>query len=586
MLGESVRAWVLAVAAAVVLASYAAAPVFAQAEASKGAPATVAGRVTDGKRGLAGVAVTLMLNSAAPWSPASVSAKTDAEGRYRVSGLVPGRYQIVPVAPAHVAEGAEAERGRSLLLGAGETVENVDFRLTRGGVITGRVTGADGKPLVGEFVRVTVENSQRPAHGYARPDRTELLTDDRGVYRVYGLAAGRYQVSVGSDGPPRGGRNTSTGGTQTFYQRTYYDDTTDAAQAKLVEVTEGAETTDIDISVEKTTRQTYVAAGRIVFAENGQPAANVRVGYGPAGRGGRAAVMNFGGFGPSGSAVVADERGEFKLAGLASGRYVAFAVRDGSPDWYSEQVSFEIADADAEGIEVKLRRGSSVSGVVQFDGVSDRATVSGLFSRSRVFAINEPPGGGPPAPGASVNTVIAPDGSFSFKGLQPGKIRISISGNRDSGVSLLRVEHNGAQANNGIEVAEGAQVTGVRVVAAYGNAVIRGQVNVTGGTLARGSSLRVVAGRLGDEDGRRSARTVEADSRGAFIMEGMIAGEYEIYAAVYSMGGPGGPPPPPGGGAPRPSGRGPIGPRQRVTITQGGDHNITLVLPLSEGGNQ
>ncbi len=160
--------------------------------------------MTDGKRGLAGIGIVVMSGEMAPWMPTPASTKTDAEGRYRLNGLAPGRYHVAPVAPAHIMpeEGfgfIGRQQGRSLILNPGENIENVDFRLTRGGVITGRVTGDDGKPVVGEFVQITPEEGNRPAHQSFRPDRSEMQTDDRGVYRVYGLPAGRYRVSVGCD---------------------------------------------------------------------------------------------------------------------------------------------------------------------------------------------------------------------------------------------------------------------------------------------------------------------------------------------------------------------------------------------------
>ncbi|HEX6624178.1 MAG TPA: carboxypeptidase-like regulatory domain-containing protein [Pyrinomonadaceae bacterium] len=568
------------VLAALLLLLPCAAPSHAQSEQSKAAPATVTGRVTDGKRGLAGINIVVTSMEVGMFSPATASAKTDAEGRYRLNGLAPGRYNVAPVAPAHVMPEEVIsfigrQQGRSLVLSPGENIENVDFRLARGGVITGRVTDADGKPVVGEFVQIAPEEGNRPAHQFFRPDRGEMQTDDRGVYRVYGLPAGRYRVSVGWTGPPRGPRNTVASGEHTFYERTYYPGTTDLAQAKIVEVSEGGEATDIDISVSKTTRQTYSAAGRLVFAETGQPAANVRVGYGAQGRDGRVMGAAFGGLGGGPNSVVTDARGEFKLEGLASGRYAAFGVREQGSDWYSDQSAFEIAEANFEGIEVKLRRGSSLSGVVLIEGVSDRAAAQRLLSRARVFVMPAAPGG-PPMPGAVVSETVAPDGSFRVGGLQPGRVRLGFSAERGLNLSMSRVEHNGVPLGRegSVEVAEGAQVTGVRVIVAHGSASVRGKINIVGGTLAPGYSLRVFARRVGDEN-QFGGRAVEADSRGSFVMEGVAPGDYEFYAAAFFLvfqanASPPGP-------------RSYNGPRQRFSVAQDGDHNITLVLNVGDG---
>lgn len=51
----------------------------------------------------------------------------------------------VPVLP-------NGRRSRSITLSDGEEARNIDFTLARGGVITGRLTGADGGPIIGARV--------------------------------------------------------------------------------------------------------------------------------------------------------------------------------------------------------------------------------------------------------------------------------------------------------------------------------------------------------------------------------------------------------------------------------------------------
>ena len=63
-------------------------------------------------------------------------------------------------------------------------------------------------------------------------------TDDRGVYRIYGLPAGQYLVSAGED---RSGGGLSFGrGEKVFFPRTFYPGTTEKSEAKPVELGEGA----------------------------------------------------------------------------------------------------------------------------------------------------------------------------------------------------------------------------------------------------------------------------------------------------------------------------------------------------------
>src|SRR5215212_6164413 len=193
--------------------------------------ASISGQVTIGGTPAAGVIVTL--NESNPDSPngsanrssreSMVKATTDAEGRYRLENLSEGRYLITPFAPAHVIPSelnwAGDSPGRTITLRHGEAREKVDFALTRGGVITGRVTKADGRPAVEAEVKLAVfnkakvddktmddgdddddddddETTNEPQAGqwieYFSHGRFMYRTDDRGIYRIYGLPAGRY----------------------------------------------------------------------------------------------------------------------------------------------------------------------------------------------------------------------------------------------------------------------------------------------------------------------------------------------------------------------------------------------------------
>src|SRR5678815_5790840 len=74
--------------------------------------------------------------------------------------------------------------------------------------------------------------------------RTEsrIQTDDRGIYRLFGLGPGKYKLSAS--------RNVRTGfGQPARFLPTYYPATTDPLKATIIEVTEGSELTGIDINV-------------------------------------------------------------------------------------------------------------------------------------------------------------------------------------------------------------------------------------------------------------------------------------------------------------------------------------------------
>ena len=118
-------------------------------QAAKVPRGSVSGRVTIKENGVAGVAVGLrkgadtVMASREPF----VRATTDQDGYYRFTNLAPSSYSITPSVPAYVMARKDPE-SKTVLVGEDENVENMNFALVRGGVVTGRVTDADGRPVI------------------------------------------------------------------------------------------------------------------------------------------------------------------------------------------------------------------------------------------------------------------------------------------------------------------------------------------------------------------------------------------------------------------------------------------------------
>lgn len=122
------------------------------------------------------------------------SATTDAEGKFTLNGLEPALYTVSGYSPAYVSQISEPE-GPLAFHRIGDSVR---IELIKGGVITGTVTNAMGEPVVGIRVRVyRVRDIKGSVSRVIQYGSSERPTDDRGIYRIYGLNPGTYLVSAG-----------------------------------------------------------------------------------------------------------------------------------------------------------------------------------------------------------------------------------------------------------------------------------------------------------------------------------------------------------------------------------------------------
>lgn len=122
------------------------------------------------------------------------STMSDADGNFRVSGLEPLLYTVTGSAPAYTT--LPNDTGTPNYYRIGDTV---NLELIRGGAITGTVTNSLGEPVVAVRVRAIMVRDTR-GEATKSSYTTEQPTDDRGVYRIYGLRPGTYIVSAGGPG--------------------------------------------------------------------------------------------------------------------------------------------------------------------------------------------------------------------------------------------------------------------------------------------------------------------------------------------------------------------------------------------------
>jgi hypothetical protein len=189
---------------------------------------------------------------------------TRDDGTFEFGGLPAGSYSVTADKEAYVAMNYGASRparpGRAVVLKPGDR-QSIRIGLPRGAVITGTIVDADGQPAQGVQVSALTRRLLTPMG-----DRrlvpggpfASAVTDDRGLYRIYGLPAGEYLVSAQfqqrAAGMPAGElRTMSSAGLSprsVTHTPVFFPGATDIAGASRVTVAAAEERAGIDIQLQ------------------------------------------------------------------------------------------------------------------------------------------------------------------------------------------------------------------------------------------------------------------------------------------------------------------------------------------------
>ena len=493
-------------------------------QAIKAPRGTVSGRVTIKDKGVPGVAVGLRKSDFNNPYESFLRATTDPDGFYRITNVPAGAYEIAPSAPAYIIADSNNSQDKTVVVGEDENVEGINFSLVRGGVVTGKVIDAEGRPVIQQQVNLfSVESfnqqtPQRPVYA-----SRNAITDDRGIYRMYGLRPGRYKVATGR------GENTFSGNfgrSRTSYKQVFHPDVTEEPKATVIEVSEGSEAANVDIKL-GAAMETFSVSGRVIDGEKGLPVPNARFGLQRL-AGERTEFV--------GTSVVSDAQGEFLIDNLIPGKYTIFMFQNVSTELRADSFSFDVIDQDVTGVVVKLVKGASLAGVVVLES-EDKAVLQKLQQlQLRAYVMVQ----GVSSYSQGSTSPIAADGTFRLPGLSAGTANLvlnsTMGGMPPKGFAISRIERDGVVTPR-VEVKEGEQIAGLRVFVTFGSATIRGVVKFENGELPPGAQLYVRLMKPNQPGPGFGFRPPPVDSRGHFLMEGIPGGDYELIVQVPSIAG-------------------------------------------------
>jgi hypothetical protein len=439
-------------------------------------------------------------------------AATDPQGRYEFTSLPAGRYMLTASKAGFVTWSYGAERAndapKPIELADSQTLEKIDFVLTRGSVITGRVLDEFGEPV--SEAQVTVSRYQYTGGRRQLMPVRSNTTNDLGQFRIFGLAPGDYYLSA-TLRTMMGGRESED---RSGYAPTYYPGTANPAEAQRFTVKLGQEIASADFAMIPT--RLAQVSGTAVDSQ-GKPLSGM-VSLMP-----RQPVIMVGG----GAPVRPD--GSFAISSVVPGEYTIVA-RTAGPGGESEiaMAPLQVTGGDITGISLQTTKGATLRGLVTFEG----GTTTGDPTTVMISGMSAEPGlmlpGSPPA---RVNQ----DGTFELRGLVGS--RLIRAGASRGGWTLKAVIINGRDVTDtplefkGTEETVNAQI------------ILTGRQTSLSGTVvdSRGDPAKDYMVIVFPDDRQRVGyasrflRNARGDQEGRYRIQGLPAGEYLAVAVPSSQ---------------------------------------------------
>ena len=498
-------------------------------------------------------------------------------------------------------------QGVPIAVADGQRVEGLRLSIMRGAVITGLVRLPGGQPasdLAMQVMRVHVVEGRRQLSMVAAPAQT----NDLGAYRIFGLPPGDYVVQARApltamsatvirqvtsaearwvdqrlsqiQDPGQAGASMPVppAGPTVTYSAVYFPGTSVVADATVLTVRAGEERGNVDFSLvlDPTARVTGTVIG-----PDGEPSAGAMVQLEAEGGSGGdvfSFVMNM--MGAAGRTTTRPD-GTFTLSGVTPGRYILTARgtprqtgnRPATPAepgiaeamalatamagmlgggaenpatlWAQETVA--VSGQDVGPLGLSLRDGLTIEGSIVVEGGGAPPDAAGFR-----IGVSKPASGDPTAAMLSRATgsstgVPREDGTFTVRGLMPGRYEVAVTGKAmrqnallpgmppaKTGWVLKSIQWKDQDlADTGIDIQAAVPVSGVVVTLTNQPAQLDGTVIDAAGRPTGVFPIVVFAtDRAFWTPGSRRVLQAQPASDGKFTVIGLPAGEYYVAAVT------------------------------------------------------
>jgi len=447
-----------------------------------------------------------------PALPEPRVAITGADGKYAIFDLPAGAYTISATRTGFAS--STYGQGRTtaaspVIVANGQQAAGIDLPLVAGGVIAGRILDEDGAPFAGAAVEALVHRSRNGVDALL-PVAT-AHTDDRGEFRLFGLAPGGYFVSAAD--PAFTSISTPKG--VLHYSATYYPGTTFADQARTITVGIGTPPrVEFRLQLVPPAR----VSGQLVAYDARQLLSGAII-LTPIREGAPTAAALVPQFFPD---------GRFSFDHVAPGRYQirARGQTDATGAALFAVYSVEVSGVDLDGIRMTLGPGAMLDGTLTVDAV--HGTRRPDFSTLRVRA----PLADGNAFGDSLTGTVQPGGAYILRGIMKGSHEIVVDGLPPPWV-IRSIQYRGRDITDlGLTVSEREHVNDVRIVITDTASEVSGVVRNPRDLPA--ADTGVLVGSTAPDFWMRTSRRLRVtytDRDGRWRVAGLPPGEYFAVAS-------------------------------------------------------